>query len=511
MSEAKRKKLYIVGIDSAPLWIIKNYYKKRRFGGFEHLIKDGTLMDLESTIPPMTGPSWPSIYTGYRPGDHGVPEFFKLESSYTKTLVYYDPKIKEPFWEKLARRGLKSLVITPAMLVKPTETKGIDMITGYPLPGRFSSKYVKEVADSHGFAGEPEIEGQMRSGEMTLEECSERYLEGIEERSKVSKDLIEKKDYDLTFVCFTEQDRIQHFSLNLPNWEQYILKLYEGVSDFLTWVERRAEREKATVMVVSDHGAQPVKEKFLINGWLINNGSARLKQSIEQSMKAASASGNLKYNVREKLIMSNLRKKFYYKLPKSVRQAAKSAFEKGLSGTSGEDLTLIHDFDYDMSKTKAFASLSKCPFTMIFINDDRFDNGIVKKSEKSALKRKMISDLRQIRDKNGRKIVTRVMDADEYYEGTKLFITPDILVEIDRGYILDPGSFMKSGRLFAKPEIAKRGDHIQNGIFGVVSYGQKLDYNAIKRKHLYVYNIEPTVMHYFGYPPENDKRYKPIF
>jgi predicted AlkP superfamily phosphohydrolase/phosphomutase len=512
MSEAKRRKLYIVGIDAAPLWILKDYYKKRRFDGFANLMKDGVLMDLESTIPPMTGPSWPSIYTGYRPGDHGVPEFFKLESSYTKTLVYYDTKIKEPFWEKLARRGLKSLVVTPAMLVRPSESKNVDMITGYPLPARFSSKAVKDVADSHLFSGEPEIEAQMRSGEMTMAECSEGYLDGIETRGKVSKDLIEKNHYDMVFVCFTEQDRIQHFSLNLPKWKDYVLPLYEGVSDFLTWIERRAEREKATVMVVSDHGAQPVKEKFLINGWLINNGTAKLKQSIEQGIKGSSGiGGSLKYDIREKMIASSLRKKIYYKLPTSMRQAAKSAFMKGLSGTSSEDLTLIHDFDYDMSRTKAFASLSKCPMTMIFINDDRFDNGIVKKSERKALKRKLMSDLRKIKDEKGKPIIVNVSDADDYYEGTKLFIAPDILVEIEKGYILDPGSYLKSGGLVTEPEVAKRGDHLQNGIFGAISYGQRLDYVAIKRRHLYVYNIEPTVMQYFGYPPENDKRYKPIF
>ena len=89
------KKLYMIGIDSAPLWIIKEYYKKRNFSGFEAIMDDGVLKEMESTLPPMTGPSWPSIYTGFRPGDHGVPEFLKMESNYTKDVVYYDPGIKE--------------------------------------------------------------------------------------------------------------------------------------------------------------------------------------------------------------------------------------------------------------------------------------------------------------------------------------------------------------------------------------------------------------------------------
>ena len=118
-----RKKLYLVGIDAAPLWLIKENINKYKLSGFGRFFKDGALTNMESTLPPMTGPSWPSIYTGFRPGDHGVPEFLEMEPSYTKSVVYYNPEIKEPFWEKLARNGYKSLIITPAMLVKPTKSE----------------------------------------------------------------------------------------------------------------------------------------------------------------------------------------------------------------------------------------------------------------------------------------------------------------------------------------------------------------------------------------------------
>lgn len=508
---AAKRRLYMIGIDSAPLWIIRDFYKKRNFSGFEELMKTGVLMDLESTLPPMTGPSWPSIYTGFRPGEHGVCEFFKLEPSYTKTLVYYDPRIKMPFWERLSEHGLKSLLVTPPMLVTPPNSPNIDALTGFPLPPRYSSPGVKKIADKYAFFGEPEIEAKMRSGEMSFAQCSAAYVDSVHVRSQLSKELIEKNDYDLSFVAFTEQDRMSHFSLGDPKWKDYVLPIYEAVSEFITWVLRKAEREHALVMVVSDHGSQPVKQKFLMNGWLINNGMAHLKMELEDAMSGGSALGNLKYNIREKLITSGFRKKLYYKLPGSMRELAKGTFERGLSGASSDDYTKIHDFDYDMSRTKAFASLTNCPVSLIFINDERFEKGIVKHYEKEKLKRHIMSELLKIKDKHGRNLIVKVYDGDDYYEGTKLFIAPDILAAAREGYILDPTTYNKSGELFSKTSIDKSGDHLQNGIFGAIDYGRKLDYARVKRKHLNVCSIEPTIMQYFGHRAHNDARYKPIF
>ncbi len=510
----KGKKLYLIGIDSAPLWMIREYYKKYSMKGFAEIIGNGCLTNLESTIPPMTGPSWPSIYTGYRPGEHGVPEFFKMEPNYTKSVVYYDPKIKPPFWDTLSRKSIKSLVVTPAMLVRPSGERNVDMITGFPLPARYTSEKVKSISEKYSFTGEPALEGQLMKKEITFKEASSKYLNGINARSRVSKELINSNEYDLAFICFTEQDRLQHYSLGDKNWREYILPLYKGISNFMEWVEKRAKEENALFMVVSDHGAQPIREKFLMNGWLINRKYAIPKKAIEKEIQSGKSSG-IKYKIRETGISlthrSFSRKLLYDKLSPRGKKMVKSILEKTLSGTSSEDYTRLHDFDYDMKRTQAFASIANCPMSTIFINDERFEDGIVAKNEKKELKRKIIADLLKVKDKNGKRLIIDAFDADDYYEGTRLFIAPDIIAEVKDGYLLDAFGYLKSGGLFMKPEPAKSGDHLRNGIFGIVGYGEQINYRKIEKRHLYVYNIEPTILKYFGLKKDNDKRYNSIF
>ncbi len=501
-----RKKLYLIGIDAAPLWIIKDNYAKYKMKGFAKFFETGVLTELESTLPPMTGPSWPSMYTGVRPGVHGIPDFFTLKSNYTKEVAYYDPDLCEPFWEVMGRSDLRSLLVTPAMAVRLPKSKNVDMMTGFPLPPKFSSDEIRRTAKRYGFDGEPNIEKKIKSKEMSLAEASKVYVDSIRRRGEFSKHLIDKNRYDFSFVCFTETDRIQHFSLNLPEWKNYVLPLYQEISRFLEWVDARAQKEGALVLLASDHGAQPIKSKFLMNAWLINNRYASLKPEIEaQNKETAGSSGRAKYMIRERIIGSKLRK-VYDKLPNVGKSIAKGTLSKFLAASSGEDYTRIHDFDFDMDRTLAFSSISNWTVCAIYINDRRFDNGIVSAEKKKRLKTELVRKFMQIKDENGNRLMVRAFDADEYYEGTKLFIAPDIMVEIKKGYFIDVFGYLKSGGLFMKPEMAKRGDHMNEGIFGAIDYtsGRK----PKKRHALYVYQINPTVLSYFGFKPSNDRRYK---
>ena len=72
------------------------------------------------------------------------------------------------------------------------------------------------------------------------------------------------------------------------------------------------KRHIGLVMIVSDHGAQPIKYKFLINSWMIKNGYAKLKESImekitDPSKSSGSTEPNSGYGIRDKLLKSRLR------------------------------------------------------------------------------------------------------------------------------------------------------------------------------------------------------------
>ncbi len=482
-----KRRLYLIGIDSAPLQLTRQFSRKHRLKGFNEIIKNGSLTSLKSTLPPITAAAWPSIYTGLSPAEHGVMNFFYLDKEYNKQLTFYNSNKNPPFWDVLAKEGKRCLVITPAMATEPSRTSGVDMITGFPLKPKFSSVEIEKASEKLGFIGEPEIEQALKEGQMSFEEATKRYVESIRKRSEVSKHLIERNDYDLAFICFTETDRIQHYALSLKNSEEHILPLYAEISDFINWIVARAEEkgEEFAIMLVSDHGAQPIKKKILLNTWLIRNGyasldsvisSSGLKVDISQSKKLSSAEG--------------LREEKYHE---QLRISTKSPVTRFICASEVE--TSYEDYSYkrsfDMKNTKAFASLSNNPVSSIWINDSRFAEPGIQGHSKEKLIQEIKIKMLELKD-GEINVVSKVYSGNEYYGDTKLFIPPDLIVEASPGYTMDVFNHSEES-VFAEPEAARSGDHTREGIFGFYSNSSKAE-----QKDLCVEDIYQMVLAYFG-------------
>ncbi len=490
------KKLYLIGIDAAPLWLIKKFSQEKNMASFNKMIKENDLIEMESTLPPMTGAAWPTIYTGLNPGKHGVPDFFVMKNDYTPDLVYYDSSKNPPFWKDIALSGKRCLVITPATDITLPEYPNVDMITGFPLKARTNNNRLEALMKKYDFYGEPDVEKEMKSGKMTEKEGSMHFLKSTEARTKLAIEAMKEEDYDFVYVCYTETDRLQHFVLNKKNMDEYLLPIYQSIGRYLDHVMRLADKEKGAVMIVSDHGAQPIKYKFLINSWMIKNGYAKLKGSIMEKITDTSKSSEATesdsgYGVRDKLLKSRLRN-VYDRLPHSMKGIVSKSAGRILPASNAGRYTRIHLFDYDMENTKAFAAISNINVATIWINDKRFRKGSVSPSEKDKLKREISKKLLSLKDKEGKKLIYKIYDGSAYYGKTSLFIPPDLFVEAMPGYMIDIFNF-SSNSLFMEPEPPKRGDHTKMGIYGFYPWK-----NEDKTKTFKINDVYQTVLDYYG-------------
>ncbi len=488
MTKMAQKKLYIIGIDSAPLWIISHLYKKYKMRGFEHFINEGTLTDLESTMPPVTAAAWPSIYSGEHPKGHGVIDFLYIDKNYTRQLIYYEPEGHKPFWEELSERGKRSLVVTPPMVLQKTKSKNVDLITGWPLEPRYGSKELEAAADKFGFKGEPDIGVDLDKKTLPLDKARMLYDQSIKARSEMSKYLIKKKDYDLVFVCFTETDRIQHYALNKPNWEKYVAPLYASISSFVEWVidYSKSKNEDSMVLLVSDHGAQPVKNKFLLNTWLIDNGYAAIRQD-KMNVRKRGRMQNAKRYISERIMKLKIRRVVYNVMPSFMKTTVEKMIDESLEEGQDNEHLKIQETDFDMGKTRAFAAVSYGPVGMIWINDSRFSKPTVKHDYKEKLKSEIIAKLSRLKTEEGDRLVIEILDGSKYYKGSKSFIPPDILIELKKETIIDFSYYSTSG-IFMKPEIYRSGDHTRNGIFGTTKH---------IRKSVSLYELKDLIVNYF--------------
>ena len=68
----KNMKVILLGFDGMTFNILEPYIKEGIMPNFKKVLNDGSFGILRSTIPPITGPGWTSMFTGKTPGKHGV-------------------------------------------------------------------------------------------------------------------------------------------------------------------------------------------------------------------------------------------------------------------------------------------------------------------------------------------------------------------------------------------------------------------------------------------------------
>ncbi|MDE1870258.1 MAG: alkaline phosphatase family protein [Candidatus Micrarchaeota archaeon] len=497
-----RKKLYLIGVDAAPFWLIKRLASDHKMGGFQRFFRQGFLKELTSTVPPVTAAAWPSIYTGLRPQQHGVIDFIHIDREYTKQLIYYDSQKHPPFWEILGEAGIRSLIVTPAMALKLSGNENVDMITGWPLEPKYSSGSLQKAANKFEFRGEPEIGVDLDKGVIPIAEGSKMYVKSIEKRAALSRYLIEKNSYDLVFVCFTETDRIQHYSFNNEKWEQYVAPLYEKISEFVEWVVEQSEKkgEEATIMLVSDHGSQPIYNKFLPNAWLVKNGYAVLKKNITKARKESAKGSNIdvKRYITEKALKMPGRRRLYHLLPGSAKRAIDRMMDDNFTGEERGYVRIKETLDFEMDRTEAFAAVSFGPCGMIWLNDRRFAKPGIREEDRKRVKGEIMSKIGKLEGGDGKRLVKKVFDGQKYYRGGESIILPDILFLLRENYIVD-FTYYSPSTIFMKPEIYRSGDHTMEGIFGSIDIGNEKNVKKLSKKKAQVYNIGPTILRYFGY------------
>ncbi|MGC9142562.1 MAG: alkaline phosphatase family protein [Candidatus Micrarchaeia archaeon] len=457
-------KVYFVGIDSLPMWVVEEL-KKSNVIGFSKFVEEGKIVESESVIPPVTGIAWPSIYTGLPPGRHGAKNFFVLRENYALDIIFYDPERAKPFWDALAEKGYKSLIIAPPAVVKPSKNANVHMITGFPLPPKANSKELELMMKKYGYKGES-IERGVEGGKFSIEKAAKIMLDSVKAKIGISREMLARQNYDFFHVCFTEFDALGHYTMGLTNWKDYMLPLYKEVGSFLDFLMRKAKEEGSLVTIASDHGMQRIYKKFLINSWLVKKNYALIKANIATNKAGSQRAGGEKLYVFRDLILTTKLRHIYKALPLHIRSFLMRLVEVLLVDRRAGEYVKIYTSDFDMKHTKVFAFMAVDPVCGLFINDKRFVSGCVGEKEKEALKIKLMRDLANARDERG-KIFAHIWDAEKYY-GKGFYsgpITPDIFVGARDGLTIDPLHYSKE-KLFMEPDAARKADHMLYGVFG---------------------------------------------
>lgn len=471
----KQSKVVVIGLDGATWNLIKPWAEKGELSIFKKLMENGVLGNLESTIPPVTGPAWVSFSTGKNPGKHGIFDFVKLENNSLKLHKSKDIKC-QTIYEILSKKNLRNIVIGLPLSFPPDEHfKGI-MFSDFLYPSKkIFPESKKKYIENYRIAA---------NRSKRREDFLDNLIETTKSRVSVAKKVFAKEKWNFYFYLFQETDRVSHsFWKDMKEDTKMGVKakkIFYIADEFLGWLLDRMD-EKTVLFIMSDHGFTSCPYTLGLNKILMDKGFLKTK------IKEKAIDETLERHLRKTL--GDKERKKEINLPKPLFKIASHPVIISLSSKIFKlffkDREINYVLSVDFENSKAFVPTSES--MGIYVNME------IGGKKREYIVENIIKILKNLKY-NNQKVFKKVLRKDEVYSGPFVKFAPDIL-------LIPDGFFITSGISKAFNKFEPGAFHEQKGIF--LAYGSEIRNGEII-ENAKIYDLAPTILHIFGLPVPKD-------
>jgi predicted AlkP superfamily phosphohydrolase/phosphomutase len=250
---------------------------------------------LRSIDPPISIPAWMCMLSGRTPGELGVYGMRNRSDHSYEGLAFATSKAftVPRLWELLSAAGRDSIVLSVPGTYPPTRLRGC-MVSCFLTPStdvQFTwphdlASVVQGVTGGYTI----DIPGFRKDGEPV----AQRMFDMTEQRFELATHMATTRSWDFLSFVDVAPDRLHHSFWRYcdPNHPKYVPgNRHERVfRDYYRALDAHLERflevlpDDAAVLVVSDHGGQPMVGGFCFNQWLIREGFLTLVERPAEPM-----------------------------------------------------------------------------------------------------------------------------------------------------------------------------------------------------------------------------------
>jgi len=499
MTETKRPRVVMLGLDGATFTILRPLMEAGYLPNLTRLTREGVYGRLESVVPPYSAPAWVSLVTGKGPGKHGVVDFWHYDPSTNERLLVDASNISTAaIWDVLGEYGLFVGVVNVPLTYPPRPVNGV-MVSGMMTPSETVpythppelKAWLKEVAGD--YAADPYTSVDRTSAFL------KRVLYWVERREAAHLCLLESYAFDFFINVVQALDPIQHhfwcvLDESHPNHDDdearrlrsLLLRCYQAVDEVVGHRLAMLNDGRTTLFVVSDHGFGPVHHRFNVNRFLLEHGFLALKGNAMPDPLRIQAFKMLRMLGRT-LDVLNLRGRL---LSNRQREALRRRLDQWAAPA------------VDWSRTRAY--YTGLTGQGLYINlTGREATGIVPPGEPyEKVRNGLIAALVNLRDPaTGDPVVSGAYRREEIYAGPRVDELPDVVFSLrDRPYLPSERMAVQSVIEPLPPE-SSGGRHHPEGVLLVagpgVHQGAVLDGARL-------IDVAPTILYALGLPVPED-------
>lgn len=502
----KNNKVLVIGIDGATFHIILPMIERGELPTFKSIMNKGTWAELMSTYPPHTVPAWVSCATGMNPGNLGVYDFRENSHlTYDEGRFVFSTDVKaKPLWSLLSEKNKKVMVVAIPMTNPPVQVNGVMVSPVRVIDHNKVKTYPPEL--SHELFNELKISSVLKKRmdymEMHLSRVGSELeiffdtvvsssRQVIEKLTEAILYLFSKQEYDFSMVmlpidalqhhlwCFMDKNHPSHNAELAAKYKNIIFEGYKWVDHALEKILNKVN-DDTTIILVSDHGFGPLHKIFYQNRWLMEKGLLKLKRGGKHSFAVT--------RVPFGRFLQKMGIGFISRLLPERLNNARIPFVK-------RNLKPIPEL-IDWQQTKAYATSYAININL----QGREPQGIVKPGEEyNSLVSYIKEELCKLKDPdNGQKIIERVVEKREIYNGPYVEAAPDILV-----FFKDPKFSIRKDLFYPhlfrqlSPEDRLTGHHTSFPKGICIMKGPHIVPGAVL-KEPHIIDIAPTVLYLLG-------------
>jgi predicted AlkP superfamily phosphohydrolase/phosphomutase len=486
--------LLVIGLDGATLDLIRPWAAQGHLPHLAQLIAQGTHGLLESTLPPVTSPAWPSFVTGKNPGRHGVFDFIRPRAGGPRTgafdMVNASQIDGRMIWEYLSDAGYSCGVLNVPITYPPRK------INGYLVPGLLSPDQGKTTwppdflkpyeAELGPYRLTPRVSYKAgNEGEFIAD-----LADLIDTQTRYALRLMRDHPTDFTMVHFLATDNGQHAlwkhqDTTHPDHDPAQAARYaNAIRDIYARLDAIVGQmialvPDATVIVMSDHGFGPLHRIVNLNMLFLETGLLALKRTPWVQLRAWAFKRGLTpasvWKLIERIGLQNMVTRF-------SRKARNQVVNRFLGFE-----------DVDWSRTLAY---SMGHVGQVYLNlKGREPQGIVEPGDYVAVRQRVMDVLRQLPVP-----VDRIIPREEVASGAYLDRAPDLHLILDGYRTIAFPLFATDGKIVTRQIRGDSGCHRLHGV--LIARGPSIAKGKIEGAR--IIDLAPTILHLMNVPVPDD-------
>ncbi len=321
-----------IGIDGLDYKIIDYLYSRGELKGFRILIEEGVSGFVKTYVPALSPAIWTSYATGLNMFKHRVFDFVERDSITMKEVIHSSKVLKwRSFWDYCSPHGISSIVVNYPLTYPPYPIRGV-MVSGFPSPVQEIVTYPDHLASKlQRIFPSYRVEYIPSGG---IGSVIGKAIESIVQRYGLWSYLVERIEWGVSAIVFTELDRVQHRVYGVRKYRSELTKLYKCLDRVVYSILKYVDKYDADLVVVSDHGFEELDYIVSIPCLL------GLRTDFISDMLY-------------KLMRSKSMQKLFYKLPRILREVMYS-YIGSRSTRKIEDVVMLNNFMLKTCKPQAY-------------------------------------------------------------------------------------------------------------------------------------------------------------